>query len=122
MLFLPIDYVFYQEGDEDIVFEEGTVSVEDPDIRFVNHYLAPIIPNPASDEAIINFVLEESDHVSLRILDIQGRVITDVASYEWNEKGAHIRKVDLKEWPVGSYFVQMTGTNFMQSQKLVVAR
>lgn len=122
MLFLPIDYVFYQDGDEDIVFEEEIVGVDDPVVRFVNHYLAPVMPNPAREEAIINFVLEESDHISLRILDMEGRVISDLASYEWNEKGAHIRTLDLKQWSAGTYFVQMTGTNFMQSQKLVVVR
>ncbi|MEO5905335.1 MAG: T9SS type A sorting domain-containing protein [Saprospiraceae bacterium] len=122
MLFLPINYVFYRNGDEDVLFEEETTGIGDHDIRFINHHLAPIIPNPARDEAIINFVLEEADHISLRVLDMQGRVITDVASYEWNAAGAHIRKLNLNEWSAGTYFVQMSGTNFIQSQKLVVAK
>lgn len=122
MLFLPINYVFYKDGDEDILLDDETTDISEPDIRFVNHYLAPIIPNPASDEAIINFVLEEADHISLRVLDMQGHVISDLASYEWNAEGAHLRKLKLDQWPVGTYFVQLSGTNFMQSQKLVVGR
>lgn len=122
MLFMPINYVFYQNGDEDIVFEEDVTGIDDPNVRFVNHYLAPIMPNPARDEAIINFILEEADHISLRVLDLEGRVIRDMASYEWNAAGAHIRKLDLQSWPAGTYFVQMLGTNFIQSQKLVVGR
>jgi hypothetical protein len=122
MLFLPINFVLYQPGDEDIVFEEGTVATEDPDVRFVHHYLAPILPNPASDEAVINYVLEHPDHISLRVLDMKGNVVSDLASYEWNGAGAHIRTVDLTLWASGAYFVQMTGTNFMQTQKLVISR
>jgi len=122
MLFLPINYVFYQPGDENILFEEGTTGTENPEVRFVNHYLAPILPNPASDEATINYVLEHPDHITMRILDMQGNVISTLATNEWNSEGAHLRSVELNQWPVGVYFVQMLGTNFMQSQKMVIGR
>jgi len=122
MLFLPINFVFYQPGDEDVVFEEGTTSIGEPDVRFVNHYLAPIIPNPASDEAYINYVLEYPDHITLRILDMQGNVVSNLAANEWNNAGAHLRNVDLSQWSAGTYFVQLLGTNFTQAQKMVVAK
>lgn len=122
MLFMPLNYVFYQNGDENILFEEQTTGISDPDVRFVNHYLAPVIPNPASEEAYINYVLEHPDHITIRIMDMQGQVISNLAVDEWNAAGAHIKNLDLNEWPAGNYFVQMTGTNFMQSQKLVVAK
>jgi hypothetical protein len=122
MLFLPINFVFYKPGDEDILFEDETTGIEDPNVRFVNHYLAPIIPNPASDEIYINYILEHSDHITLRVLDMQGRVISDLASSEWTIAGAHIKQVDVSQWPAGHYFVQMTGTNFMQAQKVIVGQ
>lgn len=122
MLFMPISYVFYKPGDENILLDEEATGIEDPDIRFVEHYLAPIIPNPASEEAYINFVLEEPDHITLRILDMKGNVVADLASQEWMSAGAHLRNVDLNEYSGGTYFVQMLGTNFMQSQKLVVGK
>jgi hypothetical protein len=122
MLFMPLNYVFYQPGDEDILFEEGTVGTEDPTVRFVNHYLAPVIPNPASDEATLHFVLEHPDHISIRVLDLKGNLVANLATYEWMGAGAHVRQVDLTPWPGGAYFVQMTGTNFMQSQKMTVVR
>ena len=122
MLFMPINYVLYQNGDEDILLDEETTGISDPEIRFVNHYLAPIIPNPASDEAYINFVLEHSDHITLRVLDMQGNVISNLSSNEWNSEGAHIRSIDLNQWPSGAYFVQLLGTNFVQAQKMVVGR
>src|SRR4029078_6347526 len=87
MLFMPINFVFYKQGDENIELDEQTTGIEDPNIRFVNHYLAPIIPNPATDEAIINFVLEHPDHITLRVLDMQGKVVDNIASDEWNSEG-----------------------------------
>ena len=122
MLFLPINYVLYQPGDEDIVFEDEITSSEDPDIRFVEHYLGPVVPNPAKESAYLNFVLEQPDHITMRIIDLKGNVISVIASDEWMSAGAHTRNVDLSKFVPGNYFVQMTGTNFGQSQKLVVGR
>jgi hypothetical protein len=122
MLFMPINYVFYQQGDEDIVFDEETTSIDDPTVRFVNHYLAPVIPNPARDEAIIHYVLEHPDHISLRVLDQQGNVVKDLATHEWKGAGSHFVNVNLSEWNSGAYFVQLMGTNFTQAQKLMVVK
>lgn len=122
MLFLPINYVFYQPGDEDIIFEEETTAVDDPDLSFVRHYLAPVVPNPAKDLAYINFVLEKPDHITLRVLDMQGHVVKQLASDEWMLSGSHTKTVDLDQWPSGAYFVQMSGTNYSQAQKLTVIR
>ncbi len=121
MLFLPISFVPYFPGDEHVVFEDTTTtSIGDPGLRFVHHYLAPPVPNPASDKAYINLYLEQPDHITLRILDLQGRVIRTLATDDWMEAGAHTLTAELQHWPAGTYFVQMLGTNFIQSQKLVV--
>ncbi|MDQ3015165.1 MAG: T9SS type A sorting domain-containing protein [Bacteroidota bacterium] len=122
MLFMPINFVVYQNGDEDIQLDDETTAVDDPDIRFVNHYLAPINPNPARDKAFINYSLEHADHITIRVLDIEGNVVTNMASDEWSAAGAHIRELNLNEYPAGAYFVQLLGTNFVQAQKMVVTR
>lgn len=122
MLFLPISYVPYKAGDENIVFDEETTAVDDPQSNTVNHYLAPIVPNPAADVAYVNYVLALPDHITLRVLDMQGHVIRTLASGEFMEAGAHSNTLDLNQWPAGAYFVQMSGTNFAQAQKMVVER
>lgn len=122
MLFLPISYVFYQTGDENVVFEDGTVAVEDPDLRFARHYLAPPVPNPAKEEVYVNFILEQPDHISLRVLDLRGNVVRTLMSDQWMAGGSHTEKLEMSQWPAGTYFVQMMGTNFTQAQKLTVVR
>jgi hypothetical protein len=122
MLFLPISYVPYKAGDENIVFDEETTAVDDPQSNTVNHYLAPIVPNPAADVAYVNYVLAQPDHITLRVLDMQGHVIRTLASGEFMEAGAHSNTLDLNQWPAGAYFVQMSGTNFAQAQKMMVER
>ncbi len=122
MLFLPISYVPYKTGDENIVFEEVTTAVNDPEVVKVNHYLAPIIPNPANNQAYINYVIEKSDYITLRVLDMQGHLIRSLASNQYNEAGAHTVTLELTQWPSGGYFVQMMGTNFVQSQKMMVQK
>ena len=120
MLFLPISFVPYFPGDEDIVFDDETTAVEEPGLRFVGHHLAPVVPNPASGTAYVNFVLELPDHITIRVLDMQGRVMDVIAQDDWMQAGAHTRSVSLANWPAGNYFVQMEGTNFIQAQKLIV--
>ncbi len=122
MLFLPISFVPYFNGDEDVVFDETTTAVEDPELSFVNHFLGPIMPNPANDLAYLNFVLEQPDHITLRVMDMQGNVVRDLANDEWMLAGAHTRQLELNQWPAGSYFVQMLGTNFTQARKMVVVK
>ena len=122
MLFLPISFVLYFPGDENVVFEEETTSAEEPGPRFVKHYLAPIVPNPSRDIAYSNFILEQSDHITLRVLDMNGNVVRAIATDEWMEAGAHTEKIDLNHWPAGTYIVQMLGTNFIQAQKMVVLK
>ena len=122
MLFLPISFVPYFTGDEDVVFEEITTGVDDPDITFVQHYLGPVVPNPAKDIAYINYVLEQPDHITLRVMDMKGNVIKVLSSSEWTSAGAHTREIELSQWVSGNYFVQLLGTNFTQAQKFVVTK
>ncbi len=122
MLFLPLSYVPYKTGDENIVFEDATTAVEDPDVTFSKHYLGPIVPNPASDQAYINYVLEQPDHITLRVLDMQGNVIRILASDEYTGAGAHTRSLGLNQWLAGAYFVQLLATNFQMAQKMVVGK
>jgi len=120
MLFLPISFVPYFPGDENVVFEDPVTAVEEPDVRFVGHELAPVYPNPTLDVAYVNFLLELPDHVTIRVLDLQGRVMTVLAQDDWKQAGPHTLPLSVAGWPAGNYFVQMEGTNFMQTRKLVV--
>lgn len=122
MLFLPLSFVLYADGDEDVVFDEETTAVDDLNPSFVNHFLGPIMPNPANDLAYINYVLEQPDHITLRVMDMQGTVVQNLAVDEWMLAGAHTSQLDLNQWPAGSYFVQMLGTNFTQARKMVVVK
>jgi len=122
MLFLPMSFVIYANGDEDVVFEEETTAVDDPGLSFVNHYLAPVTPNPSTDQAFVNFMLEQPDHISIRVMDMQGNVVSNLMVDEWNEAGPHTKPMDLQQWAPGTYFVQMLGTNFTQAQKMVVVK
>lgn len=122
MLFMPVLFVPYLPGDEDITFEdEETTGLEDPDIRFAGHYLAPPTPNPAREQTYVNYDLELADHVTIRILDMQGRVMKVLFQDAWQEAGTHTISVQLGTWPAGAYFVQLEGTNFLQARKFVVS-
>ena len=67
-------------------------------------------------------IRDRPDHITLRVMDMQGNVVRDLANDEWMLAGAHTRQLELNQWPAGSYFVQMLGTNFTQARKMVVVK
>ena len=57
MYYLPIGFVDYQDGDENIVFTDNTVSATDLVDDFSQIY--PIRPNPVDDFTVVGFRLEK---------------------------------------------------------------
>jgi subtilisin family serine protease len=87
--------------------------------------LSTIAPNPTNGVARIDFALPREADVSLKILDIQGRVVADLAS------GLHQAGRYQATWsgdsqrgrvPAGLYFVQFSTPTQQFTKRLVVAR
>jgi len=89
-------------------------------------YVLTVYPNPFNAWTNIKLQLNTSDAVNIRVLDIQGRVVTTLAHltdapgkyhYTWN--GTH-----LNNQPLGSgvYFIQASSQHGSQLQKVTILK
>lgn len=119
MYYLPILSIPYKAGDEDVVFSDPTLSVEDLDIAQGNS-LKPIYPNPISSGSFfIDFNLIRGTSVKINIVDINGKLIRNLRRNEYFGIGNHKVMANVNALPKGLYFISITGEDINLSTKFV---
>jgi len=83
--------------------------------------LSSIYPNPASNETTILFSLEQAGKASLKVFDMNGRLVKLIAEGEM-EGGAHEIEWNAGEMEAGVYVVQFQSAEFSKTEKLVVTK
>ena len=122
MYYLPLLYVPYKSGDENVVFDE-TTSVKDDLIQRDENRIYSIFPNPMGTGLVnISFSLSNGGPVNISMIDINGRLIRELREKEYYSKGSHVVHADVNALPSGSYFIQIKGNDFQLTEKLVVER
>ena len=74
-------------------------------------------PNPLEDKLNISFTLENSQAVSMKVLDVLGKEVFDQDQYL--ESGKQRLKLNLSHLTSGYYFLTVEGEDFFESHKLV---
>jgi hypothetical protein len=118
MFYLPISFLPYQQGDENIVFEDG--SVGNLNIKTVTDKLYPIYPVPASDLIKFGYTLETSGPVSLSIFNIEGKLVQQVHQNSFHLPGYHTKELNVSELTPGIYFLEFVKGNVRQTEKFMV--
>ena len=83
--------------------------------------LTGIRPNPISQSATITFTLSQSQKVSLKVFDMNGRLVTTLADYNF-EKGDHEITWNASDVNAGIYFLQFQSAENLQAEKLIVTK
>jgi hypothetical protein len=91
-----------------------------------NTYTTVVAPNPFSNVTTISFSLPQSAKVSLKIFDLNGRLVSTLANEEM-QAGNHsikwdINGVDGKEMPSGMYLLKMEAGQYSATRKLIVTK
>lgn len=106
MYVLFLQYVMYQEGDENISFDTGT-----PEIEFVyenKNKLFPAWPNPSTSDVKIAFHLAEASEVSLEVFDLHGKMVATWLSCQHMPSGYHVLNNSLDELQSGTYIYKLS--------------
>jgi hypothetical protein len=120
MYYLPITYLSYQPGDEDIVFEGNNVSIDVNPIYISNDKLYPVYPNPSNNVIKVGFTLAKGEDVNLIIYDLNGRIIKKIIDNRFCLPGMHSLDVDISDLSNGIYALVLESNGKYQSQKLLV--
>jgi hypothetical protein len=123
MYYLPLLYVPYKPGDENVIFDTHTSSVQQ--IKEPSAISATVFPNPVNQGAAnpvqINFELERGMPVKIEVLDAQGRLIRTLRDQEYFSKGQHIVHLQTDHLVQGMYVVKISGVNQVASLAMIVS-
>lgn len=123
MFYLPFAFVEYRSGDENVSFEEGTVtSVDGMNLKFPDNKLYPVFPNPARDNIVLGFSLNNVTNISLELIDINGRMVKSIIQNDHYPPGLHQIKANVGDLPPGTYYARLTGKNFVIAKPVSVLR
>lgn len=121
MYYLPLTWVSYQPGDENLVLDNQATATE-PVLHSIQNELYPIAPNPAIDKVKVGFTLVESGKATLQIFAVNGRLIKTIFANQFHFPGLHTVEVDVSKQATGTYIVTLIVNEKQYSQKLLVNR
>lgn len=119
MYYLPLIYLSYQQGDENVVFDDAT-GIADNKYYTVKDALYPIAPNPASDVVKAGFTIAEGTNLTLKLYNLNGQVVTTIADNQYYLPGLHTTEINVAQLPAGFYTLALDTKDKHQVQKLVV--
>ena len=81
--------------------------------------MSAVYPNPAKDEAKIQYLLAEAGEVSIDIIDASGKIVESFREGKQNQ-GKHERVVNVAGWAPGIYFYSLTAGEKTQTKKMLI--
>jgi len=105
------------EPEPDVTVEELTSLIPE------ETKLAEAYPNPFNATTNIRFELHETADVSLRIFNVMGQQVGEIASFKQHQPGYYQVAWDARNQASGIYFVRFTtNTGIVQSKKIMLVR
>jgi plastocyanin len=100
-------------------FTAEAAGVEQP--QQTTMVMDPVYPNPAMDEAMVHFTLENPAHVTLRIYNSIGTLVQTPTNEEMSS-GFHMLMIDTKQLASGSYQYVLQAGDAVLARAMIVAK
>ena len=81
-------------------------------------FINRIYPNPANDICYLDMNLETSTRVSIQILDINGKLIQNIAPVKCNS-GENSIPLNVENLPKGAYLCRVQVNGFVETKKIL---
>ncbi|MEM1215887.1 MAG: T9SS type A sorting domain-containing protein [Bacteroidota bacterium] len=117
MYFLPIGYVVYEPGDENIVFTDNTTSTQE--VANDGNEFYPIRPNPVGDFTVTGFSLQRGQPLTITLFDLLGNRVRTLHEAEFFNTGVHYLNFSTRHLPAGTYVLQVSGKEVLLTQQFV---
>jgi hypothetical protein len=122
MYYLPISFLPYQAGDENIVLEDPVTGVRNPVFEQVSDKLYPVAPVPANESIRFGYTLATSGEVGIRLFSLEGKLKKTIEPDSYHLPGYHTRELQVSDLAAGVYFLEFTKGKIRQTQKVVVGK
>ena len=80
-----------------------------------------VSPNPVSGSSVISFFMEQSEKASLKIFDVNGRLVSTLADKIF-EEGENEITWNAEDVNAGIYFLRMESAGYSENRKLIVTK
>jgi hypothetical protein len=97
------------------------VGVEDEDNIVLSYELAQNYPNPFNPVTQIQYSLEQSSNVTLRVFDVLGREVATLINENQNA-GRHVINFDASNFASGVYLYRLEAGSFVQVRKMILMK
>jgi hypothetical protein len=77
-----------------------------------------LFPNPVQESVQVRLLLSQAQALSIEISDINGRLL--YAGKKEVAAGEIVEKIDLKDFPKGTYLVKVSGKDISETKKIVI--
>lgn len=122
MYLVGTSYVPYQEGDENVELGGGTVTITHEVISKSGDRLYLPFPNPSNDEVVLNYFLNETQELSIELLDFNGQLVKTIVQLGKYVAGNHKVEFDVAQLPSGIYTIRMQNTRMVLTRSLIVVQ
>jgi hypothetical protein len=116
IIFTIKDFAYESTPNQPIFFDPNTTTGIN-EFPSVNNF--SIFPNPFSHTTSVKFNLFRTEKVSLKIFDLNGRLIQTLAD-NIVEEGEHQMEINAEKMNAGIYFIQMQTAELSETEKLVI--
>lgn len=99
----------------------GIVDVEEEPIIPIDFVLYQNYPNPFNPSTIISFSIPEYSHVVIKVIDILGREIQEIAN-DYFSPGKHQTIFDARNLSSGIYFYQLITNKTTKTMKMILQK
>ncbi len=122
MYFLPINFLDYQTGDENIEFSDQLTNTNTVlELHPSQNEIQNLYPNPISDALTVEFTLSGPQNVRWEIIDISGIKTQTSSATRWYASGEHALQIRVQDLPPGIYILQLIGDTSL-SRKFEIIR
>jgi len=120
MYYLPIFFVDYKEGDEDIVFmDDVNTSTKNVLNNKVTSFIHPIFPNPVKETVNLSFNMGTGGACKISVQDLNGKEIKVLRNQEFFQMGGQQIQFDSRTFTAGLYLVVIEGEDFILTEKFI---
>ncbi|MBK9107780.1 MAG: T9SS type A sorting domain-containing protein [Saprospiraceae bacterium] len=123
MYYLPLSYVLYQPGDENLILDAELLEDDGPFSRFSQSGISAIYPNPAVGKVNVDFVLNKTQKIKLDLKDLLGNTLYNIINPASYYQGQHQIEYKLPDdIPSGFYMIELQTQDIILSQKLLIKK
>lgn len=119
MYWLPLQWVSYQAGDENIDLEP--TGIQEANFYTIKNKLYPVYPNPSANSVKAGFTLNNAGRISLKLYNINGQLVHSLVDNQMYMSGVHTTDIDISNLANGVYGLVLEKDNERQTQRVIVA-